>query len=152
MRSTSIFVAVLAALLAAPAAARAQASPREGVVQLLQDAAKEATENGYRSASRVFDTRSLVGMLPRGGTVVVEANLRAGVRYTVVGVCDTDCVDLDLRVHAPDGDEVLDEDVSTDDVPVLTFTATRDGPHPVAVIMAECRADLCYFAVRVLSR
>jgi hypothetical protein len=100
----------------------------------------------------VFDSRAVMGMLPRGGSVVLEANLRAGVRYTVVGVCDDDCVDLDLRAHAPGAGEVLDEDVSTDDVPVLTFTATVNGPHPVTVIMSECRAEMCYFGLKVLAR
>ncbi len=107
---------------------------------------------GYRSEARVFDARSMIGMLPRGGAVVVEANLRAGVRYTVVGVCDSDCVDLDLRVHAPGGDQVLDEDVNTDDVPLLTFVAPADGPHPITVVMSDCRTELCYFGVRVMAR
>lgn len=83
---------------------------------------------------------------------MLEANLREGVRYTVVAVCDGDCVDLDLRAHVPGTDEMLDEDVSTDKVPVLTFTATADGPHPVSVIMSDCRTELCYFALKVLSR
>lgn len=152
MRSLSLFLAAMAALVLVPASARAQASHRDAVVELLADAARGATEGGYRPATRVFDTRSVTGMLPQGGTVMLEANLRAGVRYTVVAVCDAECVDLDLRVHAPGGEDVLDEDVSTDDVPVLTFTATRDGPHPVSVIMSECRAEMCYFGLRVLSR
>jgi hypothetical protein len=152
MRSLFPFLAATAALVFVPGAARAQASHRDAVLELLQDATRGATEDGFRSASRVFDTRSVVGMLPRGGSVMLEANLRAGVRYTVVAVCDGQCTDLDLRAHAPGGDEVLDEDVSTDALPVLTFTAAVTGPHPVSVIMSECRTDLCYFGLRVLSR
>jgi hypothetical protein len=152
MRSLFLILAVSAALAFVPASARAQAPYRDAVVELLQDAARGATENGFRPSSRVFDTRSVMGMLARGGTVMLEANLRAGVRYTIVAVCDANCVDLDLRAHAPGGEDVLDEDVSTDDVPVLTFTATVTGPHPVSVIMSECRTELCHFGLRVLSR
>jgi type II secretory pathway pseudopilin PulG len=151
MRSL-LLMAVLAASVLVPASARAQASQRDAVAELLQDAARGATENGFRAAARVFDTRSVMGMLPRDGTVVLEANLRAGVRYTVVAVCDAQCVDLDLRAHAPGGEDVLAEDVSTDDVPVLTFTAAVTGPHPISVIMSECRAEQCHFGLRVLSR
>ena len=151
MRSLFL-VAVLAALPLVSSTARAQAADRALVVQQLQLASREASGQGFREEPRVFDSRAVMGMLPSGGSVVLEANLRAGERYTVVAVCDDACVDLDLRAHAPGGEEVLDEDVSTDDVPVLTFTATVDGPHPVSVIMSECRAELCYFALKVLSR
>jgi hypothetical protein len=151
MRSL-LLVAAVAALTSVPVGAQAQSSHRDAVVQLLQDASRGASEHGFDEAPRVFDSRAVVGMLPRGGSVVLEASLRAGVRYTVVGVCDADCVDLDLRAHAPGGEAVLDEDVSTDDVPVLTFTATANGPHPVTVIMSECRTDLCYFGLKVLAQ
>jgi hypothetical protein len=140
----------LAALAALPSATRAQPT-RDDVSQLLTRAAGEAREKGYASEARVFDSRGMIGMLPRTGSVVLEVNLRAGVRYTVVGVCDADCADLDLRAHAPDGQAVLDEDVSTD-VPLLTFTAPETGPHPLAVIMTECRTAPCYFGVKVLAR
>jgi hypothetical protein len=146
-------IATVAVLPFVPVAGRAQAAPeRELVVRQLNDASREAAGQGYRQAPRVFDSRSVVGMLPRGGQVVLEANLRAGERYTVVAVCDGDCVDLDLRAEGPEGGEVLDEDVSTDAVPVLTFTALVTGPHPISVIMSQCRVERCYFALRVLSR
>jgi hypothetical protein len=150
MRRFCLFAAA-AALVLAPGSARAQASGRDAVMEHLQDVVAEAAGNGYRASPRVFDTRSVMGMLPRGASVVLEANLRAGVRYTVVAVCDGECVDLDLRAQTPDG-AALDEDVAADDVPVLAFTATTDGPHPLTVIMSECRAELCRFGLRVLSR
>lgn len=151
MRSIPILLAALALPLAAAPAA-AQSTHREAVVELLRSATREATARGFRNDARVFDGRQMVGMLPAGGAVVLEANLRAGVRYTVFGVCDSDCVDLDLRVHSPEGEAVLGEDVNTDDVPVVTFTAEEDGPHPLTVVMSDCGAELCYFGVRVVGR
>jgi hypothetical protein len=151
MRSLLVMAAA-AALASVPVHAHAQASGRGAVEELLQQAATGAARDGYRAAPRVFDSRSVMGMLPRGGTVVLEANLRAGVRYTVVAVCEEACHDVDLRAYATDGETVLDEDVSTDAVPVLTFTADESGPHPVAVIMSECRAELCRFGLRILAR
>lgn len=151
MRRILSSLAVLALPFAA-APALAQSDHRSSVVDLLRQASQEVAGQGYRNEPRVFDARSLIGMLPRGGAVVLEATLRAGVRYTVLGVCDSDCVDLDLRAHAPGGDRVLDEDVNTDDVPILTFVAPEDGPHPITVVMSDCRTELCYFGVRVLAR
>ena len=151
MRSI-VLLAALAALLLAAVPASAQSDHRSAVLDLLRGASREAAGQGYRTEPRVFDARSMVGMLPPGGAVVLEANLRAGVRYTVVGVCDSDCADLDLRAHSPGGNVVLGEDVNTDDVPVVSFVARDDGPHPITVVMSECRTELCYFGVRVLAR
>jgi hypothetical protein len=149
----SLFVlAALALLSAIPVSLQAQTEDRDAVMRHLQDASRGAAEQGYRDEPRVFDSRSVVGKLPRGGSVVVEANLRAGERYTVVAVCDEACTDLDLRAHAPEGGEMLDQDVSTDAVPVLTFTAAVNGPHALSVIMSGCREELCWFAVKVLAR
>jgi hypothetical protein len=149
MRRIRYALAAAGLLLAAPAAS--QSAPDELLLSL-RGAAVEAAALGYRAEPRVFDARLLVGLLPRGGAVVVEANLRAGGRYAVIGVCDEECHDLDLRVHAPGGGQVLDEDVNTDAVPVVTFVAERDGAHPVEVVMSGCRAELCRFAVKVLAR
>ena len=146
-----LVLAAAAALVLVPDVVRAQASQRDAMMEQLQDATAEAAGNGFRQSPRVFDTRAVTGMLPRGGSVVLEASLRAGVRYTVVAVCDGECVDLDLRAQRPDG-AALDEDVATDDVPVLTFTATETGAYPLTVIMSECRAELCWFGLRVLAR
>lgn len=151
MRRIAFSLAALALLCSATPAA-AQATHRDSVLELLRGASREAAGRGFRTEPRVFDARQMVGMLPSGGTVVLEVNLRAGVRYTVVGVCDADCVDLDLRAHSPGGETVLGEDVNTDDVPVVTFVAPADGPHPVTVVMSDCGAELCYFGVRVLAR
>jgi hypothetical protein len=151
MRSISTSLAVLA-LFAFAAPAAAQSDHRSAVVDLLRQASQEVAAQGFRTEPRIFDARSMIGMLPRGGAVVLEANLRAGVRYTVLGVCDSDCQDLDLRAHSPGGNQVLAEDVNTDDVPILTFVAPADGPHPITVVMSDCRTELCYFGVRVLAR
>jgi hypothetical protein len=141
-----------AVLVGAAEPAHAQPEGRASVVERLADASRGATAQGFRGDARVFDGRGVIGLLPAGGVVVLEASLRAGTRYTVVGVCDGDCQDLDLRAQAPASEEVLDEDVNTDDVPVLHFTAHATGPHRITVVMSGCRSDLCYFGVRVLAR
>jgi hypothetical protein len=150
----SRILASLAALALASFAstADAQTARPEDVLASLRDASREAADRGYRAEPRVFDARSMVGMLPRGGVVVLEATLRERGRYAIVGVCDTDCHDLDLRVHAPVEGEMLDEDVNTDAVPVVTFVAPRDGTYAITVVMSDCRAELCRFAVKVLAR
>ncbi|HEY7771287.1 hypothetical protein [Longimicrobium sp.] len=57
-----------------------------------------------------------------------------------------------LLTQAVDGQRVLGEDVSTGDVPLLTFTAAGTGPRPLAVIVTECRTALCCFGMEALAR
>jgi hypothetical protein len=90
--------------------------------------------------------------MANGGSVVLEVNLRAGMQYFIPAGCDADCDDLDLRVHSPGGETVLDEDVEADDVPIVSFTAARTGPHLLTVMMSSCKTSLCYFGFRVLGK
>ncbi len=88
------------------------------------------------------------GTLRRGTSATARVNLDAGVTYILLGACDTDCDDVDLRVFAPRG-TLLDSDVATDDSPVLTITPTVSGEHTVRVTMADCDTSVCYYAVGI---
>jgi hypothetical protein len=154
--AVSILVVLLLSLGAIPAEGQNGHRPpprtdREVVLHQLDAAVRAKQREGFTTV-RPFDARSLVGLLPQHGVVVVEVQLRAGAEYFVSGTCDTDCDDLDLRALTPDGLEVLAEDVETDAVPVLQFTARETGPHLLGVVMSACRTEYCYFGVRVLSR
>jgi hypothetical protein len=145
MRSTALFAAACAAAVALPA--RAQ-TPRESVLARLDSVAR----GGYVTDARPIGRASVLGELPREGSVRLEMTLRAGRRYRIVAACDRECVDLDLRAYSADGATVLAEDVEADARPVLSFVAYADGPHLLSVMMAGCRDEYCAFGVRVLAR
>jgi hypothetical protein len=138
-----------AALFALPAAAQ---TPRRAVLAELDTASRAAASRGFVPDPRAIGRASLMGELPRGGSVRLEVNLRAGRRYSVVAGCGPACEDLDLRAFAAGGDEVLAEDVEADARPVLTFVADATGPHLLSVTMAGCRTEFCAFGLRILSR
>jgi hypothetical protein len=143
---------VLAAALAVPAVpAAAQNGDRALIAANLETATSLKTREGF-TAERAVDGNTLIGMLQNGGSVVLEVNLRAGTQYFIPAGCDADCDDLDLRVHSPDGETLLDEDVEADDVPIVSFTAARTGPHLLTVMMSSCKTSLCYFGFRVLGK
>ena len=145
--STILAAACTAAVAALPAAAQ---TPRQAVLSEL-DAAAPASA-GYLPDARPAGRATLLGELPRDGTVRLEISLRAGRRYRIVAACAEECDDLDLRALAADGEVVLDEDVEADARPILTFVAPAAGPHLLSVTMAGCRAAFCPFGVRILSR
>jgi hypothetical protein len=151
MRRTLIAfaAAALAAVSASPAAA--QNGHRGVIAAQLDTVTSVKTREGF-AAERVVDGNTVIGMMANGGSVVLEVNLRAGTQYFIPAGCDADCNDLDLRVHSPDGETVLDEDVEADDVPIVSFTAARSGPHLLTVMMSSCKTSLCYFGFRVLGK
>jgi len=149
MRRALVAAAVLTAVSALPAAA--QNGHRAVIAAQLDTVTTLRARDGF-TAERAVDGNTVIGMLGNGASVVLEINLRAGTQYFIPAGCDGDCDDLDLRVHSPDGETKLDEDVEADDVPILSFTATASGPHLLTVMMSSCKTSLCYFGYRVLGK
>ena len=76
--------------------------------------------------------------------------LPGGNSYKIVGVCDNDCEDLDLRVTI--GDELVTEDVLDDDVPIVNFSAKNETRYNVKVSMVKCKADPCFWGIGVFAK
>jgi hypothetical protein len=79
--------------------------------------------------------------LAAGATSRFTFNARAGVEYTVVGLCDENCTDVDLEVFS--GSTSVGSDFLEDDVPIVVFTAERAGSYTVEITMATCSARNC---------
>jgi len=140
-RALSAFLAGLTLLVATPGASRAQASKwRDQVTEQVDHAAKLLKERGFAKTD-IFD-----GSLDHEGSQSLTLPLRAGRQYAILGVCDVDCKDLDLRLFGLN-DIQLEADVEEDDVPVIMFTPERDGKFRIKVTMAECETSPCFYGV-----
>jgi hypothetical protein len=93
----------------------------------------------------------LTGRLAPEASARYPLTLAAGHAYAVVGLCDQDCHDLDLRLFDPDGTEV-NADVEPDDSPVVLVVPRRTGTYQVRAYMAECRAQACTFGIQLFAR
>jgi hypothetical protein len=80
----------------------------------------------------------------------IDFDLRAGTHYYFVGVCDADCADLDLRLTDDQGNEV-DVDTDPNDTPVVQVTPLYSARFHLRVIMADCRAEPCWWGVGAYS-
>lgn len=96
-----------------------------------------------------FDSRR-TGGLGLGGVAREEIGLQTGTTYGIVGVCDVECSDLDLRLLDPDGASVSEDDAG-DDGPVLLVAPERSGAFTVEVSMVRCAAPSCGWAVQVYA-
>lgn len=89
-----------------------------------------------------------IGSLDDDETERLTVELQAGTEYYIIGACDTDCSDLDLRLFNRSGGKI-DEDIEDDDYPVMHVTPARSGSYRVDATMATCSAEPCRYGVGV---
>lgn len=122
-----------------------QAQWQQQVAEQIQRAAITMAERDYRL---IDDSRT--GALEVDETTRVSLRFIPGNAYVILGVCDADCTDLDLRLLGPDGEEI-DIDVEVDDRPVLALTASDPRPYTVIVSMVTCSEDPCFYGLGVFE-
>lgn len=143
---TALAAAAALACLAAPAAAQV---PREYAAQLAQQLAR--AEAAFRQIGFARAAGPFAGALAPGAVRALPVTLRAGQNYRILGVCDADCTDLDLRLL--DGARnVTAIDAAPDDTPLLDATPRATGSFTIEVNMQQCDAALCYYAINVYTR
>jgi hypothetical protein len=145
---TSLCMAALSAgaLLSTPASAQVPDTYARQLASQLVVVEQAAAQDGYRRA-----LGPISGSADQGGFGDHVITLQANVTYQIVGVCDNDCRDVDIRLY--DEDNILiDEDLLNDDLPIVEVTPIWTGPFRVRVIMANCRVEPCYYAFNVYGR
>ena len=129
--------------LTLPSALNAQDEFERQVRNQLDAVSETFRNDGYTLAYDIY-----MGRLDDGDEDAITFDLLRGQTYMIMGVCDTDCSDLDLTLYDSDGDEV-DSDLASDDVPIVSVTTDRADTYRVEISMAECSAEPCRFGVGV---
>lgn len=142
----------LASLLAAAttAAAVPAAAQGERYQQQLQGYMNNYSQTPLRSGYQALGGM-LTGGLNSSSSESKFISLSGGVRYYIIGVCDQDCSDVDLRLYTPDGSN-LAQDIATDDHPTLNIIAPVSGQYRLQVEMASCRQSPCYYGVQIFAQ
>ncbi|BAB72718.1 MULTISPECIES: hypothetical protein [Nostocaceae] len=92
-----------------------------------------------------------IDTLREGRSHYINVNLRAGISYGIVGVCDSDCQDLDISLYDHRGN-LIASDLQDDDIPMISFNPSRSGRYQIQVDMANCNANTCYYGVGVFGQ
>ena len=100
-------------------------------------------EGGY---SPLEDTFSY-GESSEGEIEVLRRSLQVG-QYVATGVCDDDCVDLDLAILNSNGN-LVGVDEEDDAFPVAFFDVNRPGTYEVYSEMVSCLAPFCGYAIEL---
>ncbi|MEQ1818842.1 MAG: hypothetical protein ABL871_09545 [Terricaulis sp.] len=119
---------------------------RDYLTQQLDNQEPNNSERGFAHA-----VGPLAGSLASSRAAQLPLTLRAGQEIRIVGVCDEDCNDLDIRVLNPRG-EIIAQDVRGNDHPVVDLRAEMFGQHTIEVGMIDCDAPRCRYAVNVYTR
>ena len=113
------------------------------VLEYALDGSELLQAEGY---SPLEDTFSY-GELSEGEVETLRRSLQVG-QYVATGVCDNDCVDLDLAVLDYNGN-LVGVDVEDDSFPFATFDVTRLGTYEVHTEMVSCVAQFCGYAIQL---
>jgi hypothetical protein len=144
---------VLLAILAAAAGAACVSSPAyaqdqwAAQIQRLFDKADENMQShGYRPDSPIRQ-----GTLRGSGSERITVHVTGGGERTeIMGLCDTDCSDMDLILYDRAGN-ILDKDLQADDVPIVTWQGGA-ADLDLEVRMVKCKADPCHYGVRAYAK
>ncbi len=117
--------------------------------QVREQLLKAAIAAGFGGYQMTYDP--FIGDLGRGGESDVTLNVRSGVSYAIVGVCDNDCRDIDLRLYDDNGNLIV-SDIQRDDTPVVKFTPRWNARFTVRVIMANCSNAPCRYGIGFFNK
>ncbi len=126
--------------IAAPSVA---ASAQDTIGQLFDKADEIYTEKGY--AGTGWERR---GELGQGKEQRIQITLGGGTSYQLIGVCDTNCKNLDIELLDANGKEV-DKDVEDDDFPIVGVEGS--GTYTARVTMTACEGS-CAFGVKAFAK
>lgn len=144
-RRTVVFLAGLSLLACALVPVRAEAqSHAEAVWTQLNRAYEQVNGEGFNSRNYV------IGRTNNGGSDSWTFTLPGGNSYKIIGVCDNDCDDLDIKVS--EGDRTVAEDILDDDVPIVNFSAKNETRFVVKVTMASCKSEPCFFGIGIFYK
>lgn len=103
------------------------------------------------SAGHKLTHEPIIKTIRRGGSHSVTMNLRKGVKYGIVGVCDQDCSDMNLALYDSDG-RLIDIDYRYGKIPVVTVVPGYNDRFKVSVTVPRCRASQCTVGVGIFGR
>jgi hypothetical protein len=89
-----------------------------------------------------------VGRLQNNTYTDLIVTLHQGVDYALVGVCDNDCRDMDLKLYNEEGDLVV-KDTAPDSTPAVEIVPRRTQDFRVRVLMEKCSDNPCYYGLGV---
>jgi hypothetical protein len=126
------------------AATPVRADDAEYIGEVRTQLIRAAIASGLGGYSLTHDP--FIDALDHGRSDYITLNLRAGTSYGIVGVCDSDCRDLDISLYDSRGNRVA-SDLGDDDIPTITINPSSSGSYRIRVDMSSCDTRNCYYGI-----
>lgn len=140
-----LLLVLVAAIFATPVTAQTNAFEEQVALQM---GVAEAFANsvGFEKTHEV-----IFSSLDDGESETFTIDVDGGKDYRMIALCDEDCDDIDIYLENVNGD-VLDEDTSLNDAPIVSLTSKGESRYRLRVRMYSCSLEPCYFAIGVFGR
>ena len=90
------------------------------------------------------------GTLQNSEAATVNVELEEGWDYTFIGICDDDCIDLDLVLRLDDTEVEIDD--LLDALPIINYSPNASGEFKLDVRMVECAIERCSWQLEGFRR
>ena len=70
--------------------------------------------------------------------------------YLLIGVCDDDCKQLDMKLYNDD-DDLVGKDVGPGSTPGIEIVPPHTQEYHVRMIMSRCDNEPCYYGLGVYN-
>ena len=137
--------AILLASLVLPVAVHAQDAWDVQVREQLVAAGVRFADGGYELTRQIR-----VGSLEDGEDDTIMFEIEREQRYMIMGVCDSDCSDLDIVLYHEDGSRFGD-DLGMNAFPIMDVAVDRDRSFTLEARMAECSSEPCRYGLGVFA-
>lgn len=123
------------------------ASNAEVLARQLARAEIAVEKLGYSQGSH----KRKVASLRQGESNDFAINLQRNRSYTIIGVCDKDCSDIDLKLYDDNGNLVA-RDTDYDDLAVIRINPRWGAQFTLRALMPSCSRNPCFYGISVMSK
>ncbi|NEP85878.1 MULTISPECIES: hypothetical protein [Okeania] len=106
---------------------------------------KETVEQQERAGKKLVFW-PLIGKVKERVEVPFTAKLSSNTSYSILGVCDDNCNDLNLTLKNQKGEKIAN-DKKQDGIPVISFTPTENSNYRITARPDKCSTEKCEFGM-----
>jgi hypothetical protein len=115
------------------------------VFMQIKEVARKAGFSGYTLIDSYGEK------LQDNSSASLPLTLAQGIDYTILGVCDEDCGDIDLSLY-DENRNLISSDNQQDSLPVVNATPQWSGDFYLEVGMQNCPAPYCYYGIGLFKK
>ncbi len=149
IRNAIVGLTAAVALLALPGEARAQASLKDAMDDVMDWVNLKAAD--YEALPEMGQWGMMFGWFAEGEEKALRFEVTKGKSYFIAGGGDSNSKDLDICVYDAQGREI-ECDTATDDIPLVTFDAAQSDTYRVVLKAYDVEGSTTFAGMVILRK